>query len=200
MPEYVSLCLHSCGCFFQYLPLWTDWSVCLLSEFGFMYTIKCFCLCINVYLCVSVKACVSVTQDLDETVAYRTSWHFSSAVTHKDITLYQTFLSFTIIVLLFPFFYLFTSIDFDSTPCTFFLSSPPFPPPSILHWFSFFLSFSHSLSLSVSLQRCQLALCQGMLISAGRLGPANMAKRKERRETDRQEREEWGVGVREEKT
>lgn len=76
--------------FFQYLPLWIDWTVCLCLSLD-LCTQSSVCLCINVCLCVSVKACVSVTQDLDETVAYRTSWHFSSAVTHKDITLYQSY-------------------------------------------------------------------------------------------------------------
>lgn len=88
---------------------------------------------------------------------------------------------------------------FLSLPDSYFFPSPshslaPSLPPSLRLLFTNFLSFSPSpLSLSSLfslLQCCQLAECQGMLISAGRLGPANMAKSKKkkkmRKEADRE--------------
>lgn len=70
MPGYVSLCLCLCGSvFFSVFTSVNRLNCMSVSEFGFMYTIKC----LFVYLCVCVYACVSVTQDLEETVANRSS-------------------------------------------------------------------------------------------------------------------------------
>lgn len=90
---------------------------------------------------------------------------------------------------------------FLSLPDSYFFPSPshslaPSLPPSVYYSLIFFHSLPlpslSLLSLFSLLQCCQLAECQGMLISAGRLGPANMAKskkkkkKKRRKEADRE--------------
>lgn len=115
-------------------------------------------------------------------------------MTHRDITPYQSH-SHTHSPLFLIHHYCSFSSHLLFPPLSVFLSLPdsyfsPIPlsfsrtPPAVYYSLIFFHSLPLPLSPSFfSLLQCrQLAECQGMLISAGRLGPANMAKSKKKRE------------------